>query len=61
MRLRCEFEQGRLEIEAFRAAYPEYFIILTFSPSATIVRRNYAGADYTGIFRRILRAMPVIS
>lgn len=42
-----EFEQGRPVIEAFKAIYPEYEIILTFfSPSGYEVRKNYTGADY---------------
>ncbi|KAB7729261.1 3-deoxy-D-manno-octulosonic acid transferase [Rudanella paleaurantiibacter] len=42
-----EFEQGRPVIEAFRAQYPAYKILLTFfSPSGYEVRKNYAGADY---------------
>lgn len=42
-----EFEQGRPVIEAFRAKYPEYAILLTFfSPSGYEIRKNYAGADY---------------
>ncbi len=41
-----EFEQGRPVIEAFRAAYPAYTVLLTFfSPSGYEVRKNYAGAD----------------
>ena len=41
-----EFEQGRPLIEAIRARYPEYGILLTFfSPSGYEVRRNYRGAD----------------
>ncbi len=42
-----EFEQGRPVIEAFRAEYPDYKILLTFfSPSGYEVRKNYSGADY---------------
>lgn len=42
-----EFEQGRPVIESFRAAFPGFFIVLTFfSPSGYEVRKNYAGADY---------------
>ncbi|WP_461093053.1 3-deoxy-D-manno-octulosonic acid transferase [Spirosoma gilvum] len=42
-----EFEQGRPVIEAFRATYPTYKILLTFfSPSGYEVRKNYDGADY---------------
>lgn len=42
-----EFEQGRPVIEAFRAQYPAYKILLTFySPSGYEVRKNYTGADY---------------
>lgn len=42
-----EFEQGRPVIEAFREAYPDYKILLTFySPSGYEVRKNYAGADF---------------
>lgn len=42
-----EFEQGRPVMEAFRAQYPEYKILLTFfSPSGYEIRKNYAGADY---------------
>lgn len=42
-----EFEQGRPVIEAFRAARPEYKILVTFfSPSGYEIRKNYAGADY---------------
>lgn len=42
-----EFEQGRPVIEAFREAFPEYKILLTFfSPSGYEVRKNYGGADY---------------
>lgn len=42
-----EFEQGRPVMEKFRAAHPDYKIILTFfSPSGYEVRKNYNGADY---------------
>ncbi|GAB3548590.1 3-deoxy-D-manno-octulosonic acid transferase [Spirosoma fluminis] len=42
-----EFEQGRPVIEAFREAYPNYKILLTFfSPSGYEVRKDYDGADY---------------
>lgn len=42
-----EFEQGRPVIEAFRKAYPNYFILLTFfSPSGYEIRKDYDGVDY---------------
>jgi 3-deoxy-D-manno-octulosonic-acid transferase len=42
-----EFEQGRPVIEAFRAARPEYKILVTFfSPSGYEIRKNYKGADW---------------
>ncbi|MBE0637900.1 MAG: 3-deoxy-D-manno-octulosonic acid transferase [Bacteroidales bacterium] len=42
-----EFEQGRPVIEAFREAFPEKRILLTFfSPSGYEIRKNYTGADY---------------
>ncbi|MCF2519476.1 3-deoxy-D-manno-octulosonic acid transferase [Dyadobacter sp. CY351] len=42
-----EFEQGRPVIEAFKAQFPDHFILLTFfSPSGYEVRKNYNGADY---------------
>lgn len=42
-----EFEQGRPVIEALRAQYPQYAIVLTFfSPSGYEVRKNYDGADH---------------
>jgi len=42
-----EFEQGRPVIEAIKAKYPTYKIVLTFfSPSGYEVRKNYQGADY---------------
>lgn len=41
-----EFEQGRPLLEATRAKYPGYKILLTFfSPSGFEVRKNYTGAD----------------
>ena len=41
-----EFEQGRPLIEAFRAAYPRWQVVLSFfSPSGYEVRKTYAGAD----------------
>lgn len=41
-----EFEQGRPVIEAFRATYPAYQVVLSFfSPSGYEVRKTYAGAD----------------
>ncbi|MCA0364893.1 MAG: 3-deoxy-D-manno-octulosonic acid transferase [Bacteroidetes bacterium] len=41
-----EFEQGRPVIEAFRAQYPHYFILLTFfSPSGYEVRKSYNQVD----------------
>ncbi len=42
-----EFEQGRPVIEAFKAQYPGYSIVLTFfSPSGYEIRKNYSGADF---------------
>ena len=42
-----EFEQGRPVMEAFRAQYADYKILLTFfSPSGYEVRKDYDGADY---------------
>lgn len=42
-----EFEQGRPVIEAFRAAYPTWQIVLTFfSPSGYDIRKNYPQADF---------------
>jgi 3-deoxy-D-manno-octulosonic-acid transferase len=42
-----EFEQGRPVMEAFKASFPEYKIMLTFfSPSGYEVRKNYSGADF---------------
>lgn len=41
-----EFEQGRPIIEAFRVAYPDWRILLTFfSPSGYEVRKDYPLAD----------------
>ncbi len=41
-----EFEQGRPILEAFREAYPEWQIVLSFfSPSGYNVRKDYGGAD----------------
>ncbi|ACT94413.1 3-deoxy-D-manno-octulosonic acid transferase [Dyadobacter fermentans] len=41
-----EFEQGRPVIEAYREAFPDHFILLTFfSPSGYEIRKNYTGAD----------------
>ncbi|SDL91118.1 3-deoxy-D-manno-octulosonic-acid transferase [Catalinimonas alkaloidigena] len=41
-----EFEQGRPVMEAFRARYPQYRLVLTFfSPSGYEVRKKYAGAE----------------
>ena len=41
-----EFEQGRPVIEAFRATYPNWQIVLSFfSPSGYEVRKAYSGAD----------------
>lgn len=41
-----EFEQGRPVIEAFRAAYPDYRIVLTFfSPSGYELQHQYQTAD----------------
>jgi 3-deoxy-D-manno-octulosonic-acid transferase len=41
-----EFEQARPVIEAFRAHYPDYRILVTFfSPSGYEIRKNYSGAD----------------
>lgn len=41
-----EFEQGRPLLEAIRAAYPQYKLLITFfSPSGYNVRKDYAGAD----------------
>ncbi|HAI76864.1 MAG TPA: 3-deoxy-D-manno-octulosonic acid transferase, partial [Microscillaceae bacterium] len=42
-----EFEQARPVIEVFKAAYPEYKILITFfSPSGYEVSKNYALADF---------------
>ncbi len=42
-----EFEQGRPVIERFRAAYPDYQILLTFfSPSGFEIQKKYQGADW---------------
>lgn len=42
-----EFEQGRPVMEAYRSAYPDHFILLTFfSPSGYEIRKNYNGADF---------------
>ena len=42
-----EFEQGRPLLEAVKANYPGYRILLTFfSPSGYEVKKNYEGADY---------------
>ncbi len=42
-----EFEQGRPVMEAYRNAYPDHFILLTFfSPSGYEIRKNYNGADF---------------
>ncbi|MGI9161038.1 MAG: 3-deoxy-D-manno-octulosonic acid transferase [Saprospiraceae bacterium] len=44
-----EFEQGRPLIESFRAAFPDWKIVLTFfSPSGYLIRKNYPGADWVG-------------
>ncbi len=41
-----EFEQGRPVLEAIKASYPEYPIVLSFfSPSGFEVRKNYPLAD----------------
>lgn len=41
-----EFEQGRPVMEAYRTAYPDHFILLTFfSPSGYEIRKNYNDAD----------------
>jgi 3-deoxy-D-manno-octulosonic-acid transferase len=41
-----EFEQGRPLLEAIRARFPGYHILLTFfSPSGYEIRKNYPGAD----------------
>jgi 3-deoxy-D-manno-octulosonic-acid transferase len=42
-----EFEQGRPVIEAFRARYPHFRVVLTFfSPSGYEVQKNYSQADW---------------
>jgi 3-deoxy-D-manno-octulosonic-acid transferase len=42
-----EFEQGRPVLEAIRAQYPQYAIVLSFfSPSGYQVMKKYKGADY---------------
>jgi len=42
-----EFEQGRPIIEAIKAKYPDYKVVLTFfSPSGYEVRKNYELADH---------------
>ncbi len=42
-----EFEQGRPIIDAFKSAYPDLFILVTFfSPSGYEVRKNTPGIDY---------------
>jgi 3-deoxy-D-manno-octulosonic-acid transferase len=42
-----EFEQGRPVVEAFKNAFPDHKILLTFfSPSGYEIRKNYASADY---------------
>lgn len=42
-----EFEQGRPLIEAYRKAYPDTKVVLTFfSPSGYEIRKNWPGADY---------------
>lgn len=42
-----EFEQGRPVIEAFRAEFPHFRILLTFfSPSGYEIRKTYEHADY---------------
>lgn len=41
-----EFEQGRPVLEAIRAKYPDYRVVLSFfSPSGYEIRKNYQGAD----------------
>jgi 3-deoxy-D-manno-octulosonic-acid transferase len=41
-----EFEQGRPVIEAYKAEFPNDFVLLTFfSPSGYDIRKNYALAD----------------
>lgn len=42
-----EFEQGRSVIEAYKKAYSDDFILLSFfSPSGYEIRKNYIHADY---------------
>lgn len=42
-----EFEQGRPIIDAFKQAYPNYFVLVTFfSPSGYEVRKNAPGIDF---------------
>ena len=42
-----EFEQGRPIIDAFKQAYPDYFILVTFfSPSGYEVRKTAPGIDF---------------
>ena len=42
-----EFEQGRPLLEAARAHYPDYTLVLSFfSPSGYEVRKNYPGVDF---------------
>lgn len=42
-----EFEQGRPVMEKFKAAHPDYKVLLTFfSPSGYEVRKDYKGANY---------------
>lgn len=42
-----EFEQGRPVLEAFRAAYPDWQVVLSFfSPSGYEIRKNYPYADF---------------
>ena len=43
-----EFEQGRPIIEAFRAQFPNWKIVLTFfSPSGYEIRKDYPPVSYT--------------
>ena len=42
-----EFEQARPVIEAFKQAYPDHYIYITFfSPSGYELRKDYEGADF---------------
>ena len=42
-----EFEQGRPIIDAFKQAYPNYFVLVTFfSPSGYEVRKSAPGIDF---------------